>query len=160
MAGLPLKTLIAILPFFLQVRAAGLSGSAITTRYWDCCKPACAWPDAVTAARLSNQVTTCSLNDNPLTDPNAQSGCNGGPAFACSDQTPWAVSSDLSYGFAAFNSPSGSTKGTCCACFELTFTSGPVNGKKMIVQATNIGYDLNSNQFDIAVSTPHPPNSP
>jgi hypothetical protein len=30
----------------------------------------------------------------------------------------------------------------------------------MIVQATNIGYDLNSNQFDIAVGTPHPQNSP
>jgi len=33
----------------------------------------------------------------------------------------------------------------------LTFTSGPVSGKKMIVQTTNTGGDLGDNHFDIAM---------
>jgi hypothetical protein len=36
---------------------------------------------------------------------------------------------------------------------ELTFTSDPVKGKKMIVQVTNTDDDLKDNQFDIAVSS-------
>ncbi len=39
----------------------------------------------------------------------------------------------------------------CCACYELTFTSGPVKGKKMIVQATNTGGDLGDDHFDIQI---------
>lgn len=34
---------------------------------------------------------------------------------------------------------------------RLTFTSGPVNGKKMIVQTTNTGGDLGENHFDLAI---------
>lgn len=30
----------------------------------------------------------------------------------------------------------------CCKCFQWTFTSGPVTGKKMIIQVTNTGDDL------------------
>ena len=71
----------------------------------------------------------------------------------CSDQSPWAVSSDLAYGYAAVNIAGGSESSWCCACYELTFTSGPVEGKKMVVQATNTGGDLGSNQFDLAVSS-------
>jgi hypothetical protein len=33
----------------------------------------------------------------------------------------------------------------------LTFTSGPVSGKKMIVQTTNTGGDLGQNHFDLAI---------
>ena len=66
----------------------------------------------------------------------------------CSDQSPWAVNDNLAYGFAAVNNGSPS----CCACYQLTFTSGPVKGKKMIVQATNTGTDVGSTQFDLAVS--------
>ena len=66
----------------------------------------------------------------------------------CSDQSPWAVSDDLAYGFAAVNSASPN----CCACYQLTFTSGAIKGKKMIVQATNTGSDVGSTQFDLAVS--------
>jgi hypothetical protein len=33
----------------------------------------------------------------------------------------------------------------------LTFTSGPVKGKRMIVQTTNTGGDLGQNHFDIAM---------
>ena len=34
---------------------------------------------------------------------------------------------------------------------SLTFTSGPVNGKKMVVQVTNTGSDLGEDQFNIAI---------
>lgn len=69
----------------------------------------------------------------------------------CSSQQPWAVTDDLSYGFAAVNIAGGSESSWCCACYELTFTSGTAAGKKMIVQATNTGGDLAGNQFDISV---------
>lgn len=72
----------------------------------------------------------------------------------CTNQMPWAVSDTLSYGFAATTIAGGSESSWCCACYQLTFTSGPVAGKQMIVQATNTGGDLSSNQFDIAVSLP------
>lgn len=65
---------------------------------------------------------------------------------------PWAVTPDLAYGFAAVSISGGNEASWCCACYEITFTSGPVAGKKMIVQATNTGGDLGSNHFDIAVS--------
>lgn len=147
---LPTKTLLALLPFFLHVQA-GASGTGTTTRYWDCCKPSCAWSGKADLLSGSGPVTTCDISDNPLTDVDAASGCNGGSAFMCSDQSPWAVSDDLAYGYAAVNIAGGSESSWCCACYELTFTSGAVAGKKMIVQATNTGGDLGSNQFDISV---------
>jgi hypothetical protein len=69
----------------------------------------------------------------------------------CSNESPWAVNDSLAYGYAAVNIAGGSEDSWCCACYELTFTSGAVAGKKMIVQATNTGGDLGSNQFDISV---------
>lgn len=147
---LPMKTLLALLPFFLHANAQA-SGTGTTTRYWDCCKPSCAWSGKATLADGSNPVTTCDINDNPLTDYDTASGCNGGDAYMCSDQSPWAVSDTLAYGFAAVSIAGGSESSWCCACYELTFTSGAAEGKKMIVQATNTGSDLGSNQFDLAV---------
>jgi hypothetical protein len=70
----------------------------------------------------------------------------------CSNESPWAVSNTLSYGYAAVNIAGGTEASWCCACYELTFTSGPVAGKKMVVQATNTGGDLGANQFDLVVS--------
>ncbi|KAF4622820.1 hypothetical protein G7Y89_g14206 [Cudoniella acicularis] len=150
---LPKATLLALLPFFLQVDAQA-SGTGTTTRYWDCCKASCGWPGKITLATGSNPVTSCDANDNPLTNYNAVSGCNSGGAYMCSNQTPWAVSDTLAYGFAATTISGGTESSWCCACYELTFTSGAVAGKQMIVQATNTGGDLSSNQFDIAVFLP------
>ncbi|KAG4443746.1 hypothetical protein IFR05_000737 [Cadophora sp. M221] len=147
---LPTKTLLALLPFILQAEAFA-SGTGTTTRYWDCCKPSCAWPGKAELASGSNPVTTCDIKDNPLTDYNTASGCNGGGAYQCSNESPWAVTDDLAYGFAAVNIGGGTESSWCCACYELTFTSGPVAGKKMIVQATNTGGDLAGNQFDISM---------
>ncbi|THV48093.1 hypothetical protein BGAL_0268g00040 [Botrytis galanthina] len=149
---LPIKTLVALLPFFLQVSAQA-SGSGTTTRYWDCCKPSCAWSGKAALASGSGPVGTCDVKDSPLSDPTAVavSGCNGGNSYMCSDQSPWAVSDDLAYGYAAVNIAGGSEASWCCACYELTFTSTALAGKKMIVQATNTGGDLGSNQFDLAI---------
>ncbi|KAK4239891.1 glycoside hydrolase [Achaetomium macrosporum] len=145
---LPLTALITLLP--AVALAQGSSGSGQTTRYWDCCKPSCAWPRK---GNSPTPVRTCDKNDNPLNDGgNTKSGCdNGGGAYMCSNQSPWAVNDTLAYGWAAVNIAGSNEAAWCCACYELTFTSGPVQGKKMIVQATNTGGDLGNNHFDLAI---------
>jgi hypothetical protein len=147
---LPKKALLALLPFFLQANAQA-SRSGTTTRYWDCCKPSCGWPGKLTVASGSNPVTSCDANDNPITNYNAVSGCDGGSTYMCSTQQPWAISATEAYGFAATTISGGSEATWCCACYQLTFTSTSIAGKTMIVQATNTGGDLGENQFDIAV---------
>ncbi|KAK5165301.1 uncharacterized protein LTR77_009399 [Saxophila tyrrhenica] len=125
------------------------SGAGKTTRYWDCCKPSCGWPGK---AAVNQPVGICGKSDQRLSDQNTRSGCDsGGSAFMCSSQTPWAVSNSLAYGFAAAHIPGGTEADTCCSCYELTFTSTAIAGKKMIVQATNIGGDLSQGQFDLAI---------
>ncbi|KAI0475274.1 glycoside hydrolase family 45 protein [Xylariaceae sp. FL0804] len=129
--------------------ARAASGTGTTTRYWDCCKPSCAWSGK---ASVSAPVTTCDKNDQPQAqgDDTLKSGCDsGGTAYTCSDYSPWAVNDDLAYGFAATSIAGGTESSWCCACYELTFTSGAVSGKKMVVQSTNTGSDLGSNQFDL-----------
>lgn len=147
---LPVSTLVALLPLAPAALAQGSSGSGKTTRYWDCCKPSCGWPGK---GNSPSPLKTCDKNDRPLSDGgNTKSGCdNGGGAYMCSNQSPWAVNETLAYGWAAVNIVGSNEAAWCCACYELTFTSGPVKGKKLIVQATNTGGDLSSNQFDLAV---------
>lgn len=122
----------------------GMSGEAKTTRYWDCCKPSCAWKDNVNNAQ--GLVNSCDAKGNPLSDIDAKSICEGGPSAACLDQTPFIdqSNSDLAFGFSAV-----SQKDMCCKCFELSFTTMPQ--KKMVVQITNTGTDVSLNQFDIAI---------
>ncbi|KZL83256.1 glycoside hydrolase family 45 protein [Colletotrichum incanum] len=148
---LPLVPLLPLLPL-LPFSTAQFSGTGSTTRYWDCCKPSCAWPGKSNQL-ASGPVTTCDRNDNPLADGGAtRSGCDsGGGAYMCSSTSPWAISDDLAYGWAAVRISGGTEAQWCCACYELTFTSGPVAGKRMIVQATNTGGDLGQNHFDIAI---------
>ncbi|RYO81950.1 hypothetical protein DL762_006854 [Monosporascus cannonballus] len=117
-----------------------------TTRYWDCCKPSCSWSGK---ADVSAPVTTCDKNDRLLSSPSTRSGCDGGSAFTCSNMSPWVVSDNLSYGYAATAITGKTESDWCCACYQLQFTSGPVSGKKMIVQSTNTGGDLGSNHFDL-----------
>ncbi|KAJ3121391.1 hypothetical protein HK098_003731 [Nowakowskiella sp. JEL0407] len=133
----------------------GASGNGKTTRYWDCCKPSCAWASNVSGA--SGSVKTCSNNGSALTNANIKNACSGGGetgpgdgfAYMCTDNQPWAINDNLSYGFAAASISGVQTSRMCCACYELTFTDGPVAGKKMIVQTTNTGGDLSSNHFDL-----------
>ena len=127
--------------------ASADSGTGTTTRYWDCCKPSCAWNDLSTLG-ISSSVKSCDANDQPLSTNTDQSACAGGTAYMCSDQSPWQVTDDLAYGFAAVSS----SNAACCQCYELTFTgSSAVAGKKMVVQATNTGNDVGSTQFDLAM---------
>jgi hypothetical protein len=72
--------------------------NGITTRYWDCCKASCAWNGK---ASVTSPVETCASDGTTQVDANAQSGCNGGPAYMCNNQQPWSVNSTLSYGYAA-----------------------------------------------------------
>lgn len=99
----------------LQEGNAQASGSGTTTRYWDCCKGSCGYTGK---APVSSPIATCDINDSPLTDVDAESGCIGGPAYMCSDQSPWAVDDDLAYGFSAVNIVGGDESTWCCACYK------------------------------------------
>nr|BAF57445.1 putative glycosyl hydrolase family45 [uncultured symbiotic protist of Mastotermes darwiniensis] len=124
----------------------GLSGSGKTTRYWDCCKPSCSWTKK---AAVDHVVNSCTASGQHDTTTDLKSGCDGGPSYACFDQAPWAVDSSYFMGTAAATVASEST--ICCGCFELTFTSGQPQGKKMLVQVTNTGSDVGNGQFDLLI---------
>ncbi|GAB5588602.1 hypothetical protein Unana1_03502 [Umbelopsis nana] len=66
-------------------------------------------------------------------------------------EQPWAINSNVSYGFAAANIAGLTEADWCCTCYALTFTSGAVAGKQFVVQITNTGGDLGGNQFDLEI---------
>jgi hypothetical protein len=128
------------------------------TRYWDCCKAHCGWQGNVNPA--TTPVESCDKNDQshgPVYD--IQSSCQTpaeASAFTCYDEAPWAVSDTLAYGFAAIPGQGD----VCGRCYQLQFDgtghynaadpgSVALTGKTMIVQATNIGFDVAGGQFDI-----------
>lgn len=120
-----------------------------TTRYWDCCKPSCA--DPANTGPVSKPVGSCQKDGISPAGPADQSGCKGGNAFTCNNNQPFFVNSTMVYGFAAASIQGMSEQDRCCACFKIDFTSGPVSGKSMIVQVTNSGGDLGTNQFDLQI---------
>lgn len=128
--------------------AAPAEQNGVSTRYWDCCKPSIAWPGK---AAVSSPVMTCAKDGKSRVDANTKNGCDGGTAYTCAAQQPWAVDSALAYGFAAANVAGGNESTWGCACYQLTFTSGPVSGQKMVVQVTNTASDLGSNHFDLLI---------
>lgn len=135
------------------------------TRYWDCCKPSCAWRGNV--PEFLEPTRHCTVDGTtipPTTLPEARSSCvESGPSHTCSDQIPRpdAFDQNLAYGFAA--TPGTTALGVCGACFELNFTgkghfgdgndigAAALAGKRMIVQATNTGHDVSHSQFDLLV---------
>ncbi|UJR23216.1 hypothetical protein I4U23_026235 [Adineta vaga] len=124
----------------------GNEQAGVTTRYWDCCKASCAWPGK---ASVSSPVQSCKKNGVDSIDANAVSVCDGGESSMCNNQQPWSVNSTFSFGYAAAHISNQGESDWCCACYLLTFTSGPVTGKKMMVQVTNTGGDLGNNHFDL-----------
>lgn len=104
----------AVLAMAGPMAVSALSGSGHSTRYWDCCKTSCAWSGK---ADVSAPVLTCDANDNPISDADATSGCDGGGAFTCSNNSPWAVNDDLAFGFAATALVGGTEDSWCCACY-------------------------------------------
>jgi hypothetical protein len=126
-----------------------------TTRYWDCCKPSCAWPGKIPAGQAApNQavVKTCNVKDGvSVVDPNSQSACGSGPAVVCNSNVPIVVNSTLAYGFGVGKQPGLGEDKLCCACYKLVFTQAPLVGKAMIVQITNTGADVADGQFDLQI---------
>jgi hypothetical protein len=130
-------------------------GNGYATRYWDCCKPHCSFEHNPPEGMAPLQ--TCAVNGTTIqTDTLLQSSCSGGPAYTCYKLIPWAVNTSLSYGYAATSSGD-----ICGRCYELTFTGAghygrspgaeAIQGKKMVVQAINIGYDVSGGQVDLLI---------
>ncbi|MBN2341910.1 MAG: hypothetical protein JXX29_23665 [Deltaproteobacteria bacterium] len=128
------------------------------SRYWDCCKPHCGWTG--NTGNAGGTLQSCDQSDQYLWDYSAQIACAGGNAYVCFNLTPWSVSDSLSYGFVATAAELG--QATCGKCYQFDFVgasshaggdagSTALTGKHMIVQAINIGYDVNGNQFDLMV---------
>lgn len=115
MSSLRSLALLALTTGFATLSAAQASGDGTTTRYWDCCKGSCSWSGK---ADVSAPVTTCDIDNNPLSGSAATSGCDGGTAYMCADQSPWAVNSTMAYGFAAVSIAGGTESSWCCACYE------------------------------------------
>lgn len=152
-----IRTTLILLDLFVALGSAvrlNYTGEAVTTRFWDCCKPSCAWKDK---ASFTRPVLSCSADDKPA-DIEAGTGCNGGTSFLCNNQQPWAVNDTFSYGFSGVFIKPELTGGKiedawCCACYQLDFTSEPLVGKTMVVQASNTAYDVKTdNRFSLAVS--------
>lgn len=131
----------------------GASGEGWATRYWDCCKPSCAWNEN----SGGNPTKTCTLQGNTV-GPGDQSVCSGGQAAVCTSQIPFAVNDNLAYGFAAVPAADG---GKCGKCFALEFTGEgkyetksphqALKGKILVVMVSNIGGDVNHGQFDVMI---------
>ena len=120
-------------------------------------------PDFLSPARQCS-ATGATLPSDELRQ--SASSCDGGEAFTCTDQVPRvapavdAADGQLAYAYAA--TPGTDPKATCGTCFELRFTgeghfnaadvgSRQLAGKRLIVQATNIGYDVEQFQFDVMI---------
>src|SRR4051812_14184646 len=110
------KTVLSLLAAAsLTATTNAASGSGQTTRYWDCCKPSCAWSGK---ASVSSPARTCDRNNTPLPSPDTKSGCDGGSAYTCANYSPRAVNSTVAYGFAATKLAGGSESSWCCACYQ------------------------------------------
>ena len=139
-----------------SIKAGGRSGSGWGSRYWDCCKPHCAW-----SGKGGPIAKTCNASQQTLAkgDDMVKSICDGGPAGLCNSQAPFAINDDLAYAFAA--GPGTSYAGSCGSCFLLTFTgesrhttdarTQALKGKKMVIMISNIGYDVEDGQFDMMI---------
>ena len=125
------------------------------TRFWDCCKPHCGWSGNVPGG--VGTMNSCSADNQQLFSSDEQSACNGGQAHTCYGLAPYAVNNTLAYGYAA--TASGDV---CGRCYQLDFDgtshnagndpgSAALNGKTMIVQAINIGFDVGGGQFDLLI---------
>jgi hypothetical protein len=120
------------------------------SRYWDCCKPHCAWPN-------NGNEPSCAINGTSHVSSTEGSMCaNQGNAYVCNSEAPRAVSSSVSYGYVAVPNPQ------CGACYHIQFTgtshnggddpgSKAIAGKHMIVRVTNTGGDVQGGQFDLMV---------
>ena len=97
---------------------------------------------------------------NLITDYNAASKCDGGPSTTCLSQVPFVLDGCPEVGY-AFGAVPGAGPNVCGRCFLVEFTGEgkyetkknhqSIKGTKLIVMATNIGYDVSGGQFDIMI---------
>ncbi len=139
-----------------NVKSGGRSGQGWGSRYWDCCKPHCAW-----SGKGGPIARTCNAQQQVLEkgDDMVKSICDGGPAGLCNSQAPFAINDNLAYAFAA--GPGTSYAGSCGSCFLLTFNgesrhttdarTAALKGKQMVIMISNIGYDVEDGQFDMMI---------
>lgn len=139
------------------IKTKGGGGTGWATRYWDCCKPHCSWPEHA-GGNYSKQCTNKGKSAN--TNWGDGSVCSGGSQMTCTSQIPFTIDgcTDMAFAFAAVPAANG---GQCGKCFQLTFTgtgkySNDANikrlkGKKLIIMATNVGGDVQQGQFDIMI---------
>ena len=139
-----------------KLKAGGRSGNGWSSRYWDCCKPHCAW-----SGKGGPIAKTCNAQQQTLAkgDDMVKSICDGGPAGLCNSQAPFAINDNLAYAFAA--GPGTSYAGSCGSCFLLTFDgnsrhttdarTAALKGKQMVIMISNIGYDVENGQFDMMI---------
>ena len=139
----------------LLPKIKGTEKDGYATRYWDSCKPHCAW-----SGKGGPIARTCH-RDGSRAGVDEASACDGGPAGTCTDQTPQIINDTIAYAFAA--TPGGGND--CGKCYMLTFkgtgasaTNTPtedshrsIKGKHLIVMSNNIGYDVSHNQFDLMI---------
>lgn len=130
---------------------AGVGGSpGYASRYWDCCKPHCAY-----SAQTDNLTKTCLANGN-IASVNAQSVCDGGSAGVCMSQSPIVVSDKLAYAFGVVPNSNG-----CGKCYALTFTGEgqfktqgnhqAIKGRTLVVMSIGPSYDVSGGEFDIMI---------
>lgn len=126
----------------------GFEGSTRTSRYWDCCKPSCAWPASVRDP--TSHVKSCTASGRFGWPPDVKSGCDGGTAFMCNSLQPWIVNDYLAYGFTSASFADTKNNSKCCTCYRLDF-EGSLSGKVMIVQVVDTGSHLGYNEFNLAI---------
>ena len=142
------------------IKTKGGGGSGFASRYWDCCKPHCSWPEH-SGGNYSKQCTNKGKSAN--TNWGDGSICSGGPQMTCTSQIPFTIDGCEEYGF-AFAAVPASNGGQCGKCFQLTFTGEghysstnantrklKTKNKKLIIMATNVGGDVQQGQFDIMI---------
>jgi len=132
----------------------GKNGTGWASRYWDGCKPSCAW----TGNAGGNPTKSCGNDGVTKLNADARNYCNdGGDSHTCYSQVPWAVNDNVAYGFAASH-----TNSDCGKCFRLTFKASSqhvantnalnhIKGKIMVVKISNIGGDVQGTQFDLMI---------
>jgi hypothetical protein len=121
---------VAILALVTGLATVDAQSSGRTTRYWDCCKGSCGWSGK---ASVNQPIQSCDKQDNPLTNMAAKNGCeNGGQAYMCTNQSPWAVDDTLAYGFAAVKLAGSTESAWCCSCYEYAFHSSPFHARVLL----------------------------
>ncbi|OUM62861.1 glycoside hydrolase family 45 protein, partial [Piromyces sp. E2] len=120
-----------------------------TSRYWDCCLPSCSVSNNT---HVSKAVKVCKKDGTTFrsfTKNDISCGSNNDNLFMCNNNQPWALTNNLSYGFASAFSNIQTDK--CCTCYRLQFTSTKIKGKQMVVQVTNTSGDNGNSHFDIQI---------